>query len=155
MSESKLLYIVRVGDNIEFRVSLDPDYLTTKYGIITRCIVKDADKKICDNCKLNELKNIKDGETWIVFNKAYFCHKCSLTVNPQSELLVSQNLQKKIPHQIKDVMNDIERHNNYVNIDLLTKMQYETCKNNKTADNNKYIRALWFHLYHGKEMPIG
>lgn len=52
-------------------------------------------------------------------------------------------------------MKDIERHNQYNNLDILIKFQYEECVNKKNSDNNKYVRSLWFHLYHYHDMPIG
>ena len=160
MSELEWLYIVKINDIIQFKTSLEADYLQIQYGILTKCIVKDADDKICDNCKINELKNIKEGEVWICLCSSYFCHLCFPKVKPRLELFIEQkqNLQKKIPHQLKDVKSDIQKHSQYVNLDFLTKLQYETCideSTKKSFDNNKYIRALWFHLYHGKEMPIG
>ncbi len=67
----------------------------------------------------------------------------------------TENFKKKIPHKLKDIMKDIDNHNQYSKLDILTKFQYEECIEKKNPDNNMYVRSLWFHLYHNKEMPIG
>ena len=72
-----------------------------------------------------------------------------------SEWLYTENLKKKIPDKLKDVKKDIEYHDQYIELDILIKFQYEECLEKKDHDNNKYVRSLWFHLYHDKEMPIG
>jgi len=148
---------MKIDDEIQFKTTLEADYLETEYGILTKCYVKDSDTKICDNCKINELKNIKGREIWIFFNDEYFCDLCFIKVRSHLELFneQTQNLKKKIPYKLKDVMNDIEKHNQYNKLDILIKFQYEECTNKKNPENNKYVRSLWFHLYHNKEMPIG
>ena len=160
MSELKWLYVIKIDDTIQFKTSLEPDYLQTQYSILTTCIVKDVDSKICVNCQINELKNIKEGEIWICFNNEYFCHSCFPKVKQSLEFFLKnqENLKKKVPRKIKDVICDIERHEQYVNLDVFIRYQYEACRDkltNTTTDNNKYLKALWFHLYHNKEMPIG
>lgn len=83
MTEIKGLYIVKINDRIKFKTSLE-----TKYGIITKCYVKDADIKICDNCNMYELKNIKEGEVWMFVNDKYFCDLCfkSKSIEPIDNL---------------------------------------------------------------------
>lgn len=157
MSDQKLFYIVRADDMIQFKTSLEPDYLENKYGFITKCIVKDADLKSCDNCNVNELKNIKQGEIWVCLSSCYFCNECYPNIKSRLELYIEQkqNLQKKIPHKLNDVIKEIEQHNQYNKLDVIIKFQYEASKDNNNKDNNKYMRDLWYHLYHGKDMPIG
>lgn len=60
-----------------------------------------------------------------------------------------------IPYKVNDVHTAILKHDNYKTLDLCTKMQFEECVKNKNADNNKYCRKLWCHLYQGKELPLG
>ena len=157
MSELKWLYVLKVDDTIQFKASLESDYLQTQYGILTICIVKDYDDKICSNCKICELKNIKEGELWMFFNDEYFCNLCFSKVRPHMELFNDerQNLNKKIPALLRDVMKDIEKHHQYDKLDIIIKSQYEECVKQRNPNNNKYIRSLWFHLYHFEEMPIG
>ena len=155
MLTSEWIYLIKIGDIITFKDSLEEeDHLKEKYGIITGCSLGDAAQKICDNCNVNGLKDIKEGEIWAYFSKTYFCNECFPKVKQQQK----QNLQKKIPHKLKDVVKEIELHSQYDKLDVITKMQYESCRDNltgKSADNNKYIRASWYHLYHNKHIPIG
>jgi hypothetical protein len=144
------IYVVKNDDSIVFKTESGSDYLEK-----TICIVKDAEQKSCDHCQQCHLRDIKMGEEWVAFCNTYFCPTCFIKLKPKFVEFVQQqkNLQKKLPHKLADVAHEIEQHYRFDKLDLFTKMQYEECKLKATKDNNKYMKSLWLHLYHEKELP--
>ena len=55
----------------------------------------------------------------------------------------------KMPHKIKDVVNDIRRHPNFGQLDQGTRMEFEGCDTifGRTREDNKWLRELWTKLY--------
>lgn len=64
-------------------------------------------------------------------------------------------MEETIPYKISNVHTEILKHEKYKALDLYTKIQFEECVRVKNKDNNEYSRKLWYHLYQGKELPIG
>lgn len=150
------IYVVKIDDEFLFKTNTSQDFLELQYGIKTKCIVKDAEQKLCDHCQSCYLRDIKAGEEWVAFCNAYFCPTCFIKLQPKFEQFIQhhKNLQKKLPHKLTDVAMQIEQHYAFDKLDASTKMQYEECKLNSTRDNNKFMKELWLHLYHEKAKPL-
>lgn len=131
------------------------DYLELEYGIPTKCKMMDMDKIKCFYCD-NLLVNIKENYNWMYVDPIHCCSDCYIVNEPEIKEKINKknDLNGKIPFKIVDLHNSILNHRNYNKLDRIIKMQFEECIRTKVADNNKFSRDLWFHLYHGKEKPL-
>ena len=57
------------------------------------------------------------------------------------------------PIHFKRLIFEISNHSNYINLNVLTKMQVEVCTYQR--DDLVYLRQVWLHLYCGYPEPFG
>lgn len=139
---------------------------TTEISYLSPCHIKDSDKIHCRGCKcaLRDMKPDEEWYCWAVKNY-YTCPSCFTKVK---HIIVEYHekeadLKRKIPTRINDVINGIRDHRNYESLDTKIKQDFEGIlaiqsfeKARRRPDNNKDLRSIWFHLYHGKEYkPVG
>jgi len=153
MEYEEPLFIIKQGNKIIWKTL----YLSVTYNIITLVAKSDTIKCSDEKCA-KSLIDIKEGEEWICLTgqSVYYCPVCYSIKKPRIDSFYYniKCLKKKIPYKLTLVQKSIESHQDYEKLDLLTKMQYDACIHNTNRDNNKYIRELWYYLYHGKEKPI-
>lgn len=121
--------------------------------------VKDAQSIVCCGCS-KPLRDIAQSEKWACYMKMYYCSMCfeNSRSNVEEHILDANNSRKKIPHKMIDVQKSIENHHRFKTLNFLMKMEYEgsliqSKSVSITRNNNKFIRDLWYHLYHNKEHP--
>lgn len=103
--------------------------------------VEQADKKQCHWCP-RHLGEMKETEKWYYYNDAFYCAPCFATL--ASRTLDIQDKERKMPHFIKTVRQEIETHRLFTQMEPRIMTFYEN-----NADNNKNIRLVWTYLYHG------
>ncbi len=118
-------------------------------------IVKDPAGISCCCCALS-LVDIKLGETWSWQMDSYYCGECYKKEKASilEKIYCVQDKQRKMPHKLAILKSEIETHRHFASLSCIEKMLYEECGLSSTRDNNHYLRTLWSHLYHGKDMPI-
>lgn len=131
-------------------------------GLPLMTCVADANEKSCHRCRAT-LSSIKEGEIWYCQFYEDYCGACyTLEVpNLQERVRCGRDRERKMPHHIGKLKEQIVAHRHFGQLDGLTRMQYEECSKTgprkrgaRIYDNNQYMRNLWKHLYHGKEKPL-
>ena len=134
---------------------------TRRYTIFNIKVNVTDDTKCCHCDSLLKDINEENKEEWICLMPImkYYCPLCSITQSQiiKEILLKDRDSNMHIPHKLIDVHNAIESHRNFKKLDPLVRMEYDECVSpsmgrKKKPDDNKYIRKLWFHLYHQKEL---
>jgi hypothetical protein len=168
--DDKVLFIMKRDEDIVWH----SEYLETIYGIKT--LVDSPHNIKCDLCG-NLLSNINRylcvciipfhffrDELWRCVERCYFCVSCY----EQHKLRIVEYLQRqkdkkrKMPRLLKQVHIEIENHRNFTKLEQDLRDQYDGStylrkldgsKGQQRSYNNQFIRSLWYHLYHEKEMP--
>lgn len=104
--------------------------------------VEKADKKGCHWCP-RHLSVMKETERWYFYNDAFYCTPCYATV--EVRMLAIQDKERKMPHFMNTVRKEIETHRLFTQLEPRIMTFYEN-----NTDNNKNIRLVWAHLYHGQ-----
>lgn len=150
---TSLLYIYKDGSDILWKT----EPLVGLPLCITRASVKDADRIVCYECDkpLREINGETDGK-WVCYNSEYRCPPCFIACETtiKARIYKEEDLKKKMPRLIADVLEMIASHRNYKELDICTRMQYDQCFIERTSANNKYVRNLWRHLYHDQAKPL-